>query len=303
MRFSVDQPEKETVYYNKNDKQSGVVIDFFMLSMFVIITIALIATFFINFDMNAEFNIKKATPQALWFALGSFCSGELAKRIFRRKGEKTEEFIKAENEACEAIKAVNLLGENAASNYCAHATLEVIKRFRSNTLIAVGIFLETYETEYIGKGAWYLFKRIKSGELSYLQAKAILKCNKAKIKLYNPRFITSYNSEDRFDIVPSEQHNTKKADLNNTIQKFIFSIGTAFGVGFIFYDVVINFSAEMVFLAIVKIIAMAIGTCLNASFGWNLALMDMRRNRLRKSEADACCAYIASEEKKNVGEV
>jgi ABC-type multidrug transport system fused ATPase/permease subunit len=303
MRFSIDQPEKEGIYVVKTEKSSGRVIDFFMVSMFIIITVALIATYFIEFDMDADFNIKKATTQTLWFALGTFCVGELSKRIFRRKGEKTEEFITAEKEACAAIKSVNELGAEKAAEYCTHATTEVVKRFRKHNLLAVGISLEKYEKEYLGKGAVFLFKQLKKGELSYIQAKTIWRCNKAKIKPYDPRFITSYNSEDRFDRVPSEQHNTRKADINNTIQKFIFSLGTAFGVGFIFHDVVINFSAEMLFVALVKIIAMAIGCCLNASFGWNLSIMDIRRNKLRQSEAQACIAYIASEGKKNVGAV
>lgn len=299
-RFLMDDVGAEKIYISRKEKGNSIAIDFFMIAMFVIIVVALIATYFIEFDMDADFNIKTATTQTIWLALGTFSAGELSKRIFRRKGEKTEAFIKAEEEACEAIYELNKVGVENATAYCTHTTRQVIKRFREHNLLMVGISLKKYEEEYLGKGIMYLLKKMFKGELSYLQTKALMRCNTAKIKPYNPRFITSYNSEDRYDLVPSEQHNTRKADVNNTIQKFIFSLGTAFGIGFIFHDVLLNFSAEMIFVALIRIIAMAIGCCLNASFGWNLSLMDIRRNKLRKSEAEACIAFAKSQAKENV---
>ena len=280
------------IYNQQREKNSGAIIDWFMTALVVIIAIAIIATYFVEFDAEADLNIKKATTQTLWLAVGTFCVGELSKRIFRRKGEKTEEYRTAETEANAAIKELNESPyADSAADYCKHVTDTTIERYRKHQLVTVGIDMDTFESAYLGKGIFYLFKHMLKGTISFLQLKAIWRCNHIKTKAYDPRFITSYNSEDNSELVPSEQNNTRKADRKNSFTSVLFSIGSAAGIGFVFHDVLVNFSAEVLFLAIVKIVIMAINFALKATFGWNLSIMDIRRNRLRKSEAQACIAY------------
>ena len=282
--------------YQRPPKNSGAIIDWFMTALVVVIAIAIIATYFVEFDAEADLNLKKATTQTLWLAVGTFCVGELAKRIFRRKGEKTEDYKTAETEANAAIKELNESEHaNRAAEYCKHVTDTTIERYRSHQLVTVGIDMETFKDRYLGKGAFYLLKLMLKGKLSFLQLKAVWRCNHVKTKAYDPRFITSYNSEDNSELVPSEQNNTRKADRKNSLTSVLFSVGSAAGIGFVFHDVLVNFSAEVLFLAIIKIVIMTINFALKATFGWNLSIMDIRRNRLRKSEAQACIAYAKAE--------
>lgn len=282
--------------YQRPPKNSGTIIDWFMTALVVVIAIAIIATYFVEFDAEADLNLKKATTQTLWLAVGTFCVGELAKRIFRRKGEKTEDYKTAETEANAAIKELNESEHaNRAAEYCKHVTDTTIERYRSHQLVTVGIDMETFKDRYLGKGAFYLLKLMLKGKLSFLQLKAVWRCNHVKTKAYDPRFITSYNSEDNSELVPSEQNNTRKADRKNSLTSVLFSVGSAAGIGFVFHDVLVNFSAEVLFLAIIKIVIMTINFALKATFGWNLSIMDIRRNRLRKSEAQACIAYAKAE--------
>ena len=68
-------------------------------------------------------------------------------------------------------------------------------------------------------------------------------------------------------------------------------MGTSFGVCFAFRDIFLNFSKEMVFLAIIKIILLIVNFALNAIFGWNLSLIEQARNESRTSEAKKCMKY------------
>lgn len=284
--------QKVEYHYHQKPVASNEVIDWILNALVIIIVLAIMTTFFVDFNASVDVNIEKATTQAVWLAFASFCLGELGKRIFRRKGQRTKAFKEAEANATAEIKSLNTNGyAKYADKYCTKVTEDTIERYRKNQLYAIGIDYKTYKEKYLGKGLCYLLKLAKKGEISRLQARALYRCNAVKVKHYNPAFITSYNAEDNAMLVPSEQNNTTYADTKNTVTSLIFSLGSAFGVGFMFYDVLVNFSLEALFFAFVKLVVLAISFALKATFGWNLAIIEMQRNRLRESEAKACAEY------------
>ena len=291
-------------YYvtEKPRKSPTEVVDFAMTTIFIVLIVAIIATYFVNFNVGAMVNIKKVTWQAFWVWLASYCTGELAKRIFRRKGEKTDEYKKAEEEATASIKALNESEYlDCAPAYCKYITQKTMDRFRTHQLSIVGIKLETFNDVYIGKGKLFLFWKMLKGELSFMQAKAINRCNHLKTKSYDPRFITSYNSEDNSSLTPQQWYDTRLAERRDAVRSFFLSAGAAFGVCGIFYDFIVAFSAEAIIAAVVKIIIMATSCALKANFGWNLSIMEICRNKTKANEAKACMAW-ASKNKDKVEE-
>jgi hypothetical protein len=289
-------PQEQTVnnYYvtEKQRKSPAEVVDFAMGSIFVILIIAIIATYFVTFNVDIMVSIKKITWQAFWVWLASFCVGELAKKIFRRKGQKTENYQEAENDAKSAIKELNESEyADRAEDYCKYVTKSTIDRYRTHQLVTVGITLNTFEELYLGKGTSFLFKKILRKELSFLQARAINRCNHIKTKVYDPRFITSYAIEDNSALTPQQWYNTQAAEKKDFFFSIVFSAGASFGVCGIFYDFLLEFSTMALFLAIVKIIVMATTCALKANVGWNLSIMEIGRNMTRASEAKACISW------------
>lgn len=296
-----DVPQITNTYYvtEKPKKSPAEVVDFAMIVIFVILIVAVVATYFVNFNISTIVSMRKITWQALWLWIASFCVGELAKRIFRRKGQKTGEYKKAEEDACKSIKELNEseYGDMAV-DYCRYVTNHTIERYRTHQLVTVGISLEEFNEKYLGKGKFFLFGKVLRKELSIIQAKAINRCNHVKTKDYDARFITSYSSEDNSALTPQQWHDTAKAERKDSIRSILFSAGASFGVCGIFYDFFVDFSSMAIFMALVKIIIMSTTCALKANFGWNLAFMEINRNRVKDAEAKACLNW-AKKQKSN----
>jgi hypothetical protein len=276
----------------KEKTEPSALIDLFTTALIVLISVGVIATYFITFNVHTNVSVKSMTVNTLWFAVGTFSIGMLGKRVFRRKGEKTKAYIEAEDKARKAIEELNASEyANCVGEYCRQYTERVIKDYRRHLLVTVGIEENVFETEYLGKGLGFLWQKWRQKELSFLQARAIWKCNHVKIKAYDPNFITSYYAEPNVVNVPSAQNDTQTANSRDNIKSILFVMCSAFGVGFMFSDVVLHFSGAVLFEAIIKLVTIGVNLALKATTGWNLSVMEIRRNYQRASEATACLKW------------
>lgn len=276
----------------KEKTEPSTLIDLFTMALLVLISVGVIATYFITFNVHTNVSVKSMTVNTFWFAVGTFSIGMLGKRFFRRKGEKTKAYIEAEDKARKAIEELNASEyANCVGEYCRQYTERVIKNYRRHLLVTVGIEENVFETEYLGKGLGFLWRKWRKKELSFLQAKAIWKCNHVKIKAYDPNFITSYYAEPNVINVPSAQNDTKKANSRDNIKSFLFAMCSAVSVGFMFSDVVLHFSGAVLFAAIIKLVTIGVNVAWKATTGWNLSIMEIRRNYQRASEATACLKW------------
>lgn len=272
--------------------KDSAIIEWFMTALIIIITVAIISTYFLIFEGENKINFKQATYNTIWFAVGNFAIGGLAKKIFRRKCEKTKAYVEAGQEA---NKEINALCENdgrkIAPAYCKDYTKQAIKRYREHQLALVGISLRRFNKYYLGISLGQLWKLWRKKLLNFVQCKAIWRCNRIKMKAYNPYFILSYNSSEADMLSPSEMYNTKRANAIDNVRSFILGVLSAIGIGFVFQDVIFNFSLAVLFEAIIKVIMIGVTLGLKATFGWNLGIMELRRNKLRASEARACMKW------------
>jgi hypothetical protein len=285
-------------YYVKERRTAGnaSLVDWVLTAVLIMTMFFISASYFVKFGGGLKLSIHKAATDTAWVTIAVLFVKELAKNIFKRKGQRTIDYAKAEKKANKAIQTLN---ENVDSKkvqeYCEDVTTKTIERYRKHQLTTVGLTCEDFKKKYLGVGLVKMLKSLFKGELSFLQVRAIWRCNHVKTKPYNPAFITAFDAEDNSELVPSQQNDTRKADRRNSIKSFIFAFGSAFGVGFVFSDIFLDFSKEMIFLAIIKIILLIVSFALSATFGWNLSFMEIARNNSRASEAKKCMRYAGVE--------
>lgn len=264
-------------------------VEVFITILICLLFVALIATYFVIFDVEAEIDFKRITVNTIWFAVGTFSIGALGKRLFREKGKKTKEYKEAAKDASDSIeKLCKSLYVDRAAEYCEQYTVDAIKRYREHQLTIVGIKYEEYLDKYLSLGFFALLGKWLKKEITFEAFCAFRRCNTVKMKPYNPNFILSYNSAINADVTPSAMFNVEGADLWNDLSSAFTTIFSAIFVGSLLTDVFFNWSAEVFFEAVVKIVMLAINFVFKAIFGWNLSQMEMQRNKLRASEAQAC---------------
>lgn len=290
-----EKPTNQTIIYSpviKAQKKSGGFVDIFTLAITIVIFVAMIASYFVTVKPSAEINIQEITVEVVWLAAGTFSIGALIKRYCIGKGRKTEDYKSAQESANKGIETLcNSEFFPRVTEYCENYTAEAIKNYRKHQLLLVGLTLDEYEKKYQGKSFFGLLAYVKRGEITFAQAQAARRCNRLKIKEYDPNFITSYNADLSSNKSPSEMYNAERANKKNTVQSLILTTLSSLFIGRLFTDVFLNTSKEAIFLAIIKIITILINVAFKATFGWNIAQMETQRNKLRTSEAAACITW------------
>lgn len=283
------------------EKKENAFVDGLLTIIDVIIFTALIASYLIVFDMSGSFSIKEITFNTLWFAAGTVSVGMLTKKIARDKGRSTEEYNDADKKANEAIKKLSdseYVGQ--VPRYCEEYTGKVIRRARTQYLSVVGLTVQDYEKRFIGLESRELRALIKNGEINQKQYKAIRRCDKIRVKPYDPNFILSFKSEIDSSKSPSEMYNTEREDKLDTVKSIFTTLISSVFVCSLVSDVVLNLSKEVIIAAVIKIITMMIYIAFKTSFGWNISRKEIKRNELRASEAEACEKWCKANPKESV---
>lgn len=301
-KIPVDDKKVMNVTVINKQKPEGAFVDVFTIAVTVVIFVAIIASYFVMIDPAAEISVQEITVEVVWMLAGTVSIGELIKQYNRNRGRRTESYKAAETEAREKMKALcDSPYRIRVSEYCKSYTDETITLYREHQLHIVGITLDEYKKNYLGRGVRDLLAFVKKKEISMEQYRAIRRCNKIKIKAYDPNFITSFNASFSLDKTPSQMFDADRADKINMVKSLILSFVSAIFVGRLFTNIVLNFTAAAIFSAIIKVIMILINTAFKASFGWNLAQMEIQRNKLRASETEACIEWCkAHPEKQSV---
>ena len=163
----------------------------------------------------------------------------------------------------------------------------------------MGLTVQDYEKRFIGLESRELRALIKNGEINQKQYKAIRRCDKIRVKPYDPNFILSFKSEIDSSKSPSEMYNTEREDRLDTVKSIFTTLISSVFVCSLVSDVVLNLSKEVIIAAVIKIITMMIYIAFKTSFGWNISRKEIKRNELRASEAEACEKWCKANPKEN----
>lgn len=302
----IPETGQQTVVYSpiiKTKKQSGAIMDFFLICVTVVIFLAVIASYFVIVDIDASLDWRQMTVDVVWLASGTFCIGALSKKYTLSKGRKTEEYIKAKELAKQKINELcKSPCVDEVTDYCEAYTQRAVYVFRHHTLSIVGMDIEEYNSKYLAKGKFYLLKLVRKHELTWEQYKAIRKCNKLKIKPYETSFLLSYEADLSVTHSPSEMYNVERLNTVDTIKSIILTILSSLFIGRLFSSVILNASAEAVFECVIKVISILVNIAFKSTTGWNFALMEQSRNNLRASETEACIEWCKRHPKQKTSE-
>lgn len=287
----------------KKEKSAGSFVDTLLTVLLIVIVFALESSYFVVFNPDMQINVKSLTLNTIWFAIGTISVGMLTKKIAKNKGRQTKEYEESEIYANGAIKKINeTIGAERVSEYCANYTEETLYRGRKYLLSAVGLSVEDYEKRFIGKGKKELSEMVKAKEITQEQLKALIRCNRLKIREYDPNFILSYNSEIDSNKTPSSMYNVELSDKANTAKSVIGTLVSSLFVCSMTSSILYDFSNEAIIGAVTKIIMILVNVCFKASFGWNITLQEIKRNKLRASEAEACEKWCKGNKKTDKNE-
>ena len=302
-KIPVEDKKVMNVTVINKQKPEGAFVDVFTVAVTVVIFVAIIASYFVMIDPTAKISVQEITVEVVWILAGTVSIGELIKQYNRTRGRRTESYKAAEEEAREKMKALcESPYRNRVSDYCKNYTDSTITLYREHQLHIVGISMEEYSAKYLGKGLRELWGCIKKKEISMEQYRAIRRCNKIKIKAYDPNFITSFNASFSLDKTPSQMFDADRANKINMVKSLVLSFVSAVFVGRLFTNIVLNFTAAAVFSSIIKVVMILINAAFKASFGWNLAQMEIQRNKLRASETEACIDWCKNNSEKQLVE-
>ena len=294
-----------TIIYSPviKQKKSGAFVDALLTVLLIVIVFALEASYFVVFNPDMQINAKSLTLNTLWFSIGTIAVGGLTKKVAKDKGREAKEYEEAEKQANEAIKKINeTIGAERVSEYCENYTTETLYRCRKYYLSTVGLTVEKYEKEFIGKGKKELSALVKENSITEEQRKAILKCGRLKVRDYDPNFILSYNSEIDSNKTPSAMYNVELEDKANAFKSVLSTLISSLFVCTMTSSILYDFSTAAIIGAITKVIMILVTVCFKASFGWNITLQEIKRNRLRASEAVACMKWCKDNPKTNGNE-
>lgn len=291
-KLPVKEEKLDVTVINKPKKNTTAFVDGLLTVIDIVIFTALIASYLVVFDMSGSFSVKEITFNTVWFAAGTVSVGMLTKKIARNKGRSTQEYAEADKKANAAIEKLSR-SEYAGQvpGYCADYTDKVIKRERAQYLSVVGLTVTDYEKRFIGLERKELKGLITNGEINRKQYRAICRCNKVRVKAYDPNFILSFKSEIDSGKSPSSMYNTEREDRLDTAKSILTTLVSSVFVCSLVSDVVLNLSKEVIIAAVIKIITMLIYIAFKTSFGWNMSQKEIKRNELRASEAEACAKW------------
>lgn len=287
-KLEEEKPVQNVTVIHK-ERNAGAFVDGLLTVLVVVIVFALTASYFVIFDGSVALDFKSLTLNTLWFAFGTISVGILTKKIAKDKGRSSKKYEESEAQANERIKKVNeCVGAERVAAYCRQYTDNTVRRRREYYLSGVGLSVEDYEKKYIGKGKKELLGMVKRKELTTEQFKAIRRCDRLKIKAYDPNFILSFSSEIDSNKTPSSMYNTEREDAANTAESIVITLFSSLFVCTLATNILYDFSNEAVIGAVTKIIMSLMTISFKASFGWNIAMKELKRNKLRASEAEAC---------------
>ena len=274
------------VFQTIKKKETPQTINGVLIGLAVILFIGILSTYFVEELPNVVISLRDISKQALWVFLGGFAIGELFKRVAINRAKITEEYKTAYKEAAAAIKKNADAKKIArAKSYCDDYAEKLYDSEKRRILGDAGISIEDYNTKYIARNKREILAIYPECGLSKKQFKALNRANAVKKLSYNPDFLRTVEQTGRY-VAPSDIHDEKRRNRWNMITSAVFGIvGSVFCVSFI-QNLIFNFSAAVMFDAVVKIVMILIMIATKTQFGWSL-IMDTAVGRLRLQKAES----------------
>lgn len=276
----------KTVEPKKITKES--LVNGVIVAIVVLLLAGILASYFVKNLPDVFVDIADISKQALWVFVGGYAIGELLKIVFINKAHVSEEYVTAKAEAESALKKIVDEGKaDKIEAYCAEYAQCLYEENQRLALAGSNVSYETFKSKYVALNKRELVAKYPDENLSKSQLKAIGRANAVKKERYDPEFLM-VTGDGAYQNVPSKRYNARARKMTNTIvSAALGAVGSFFGISFA-YELVFEFSREILVAALIKIVLLALTVTLKLIFANSLVFdTEIGRFELQKAEANA----------------
>lgn len=237
------KPEYINAYASKDRTGKNRGTNNVLLASGILVLVAIVLMYLTDIAASVSFSWKDFTLNGILVFVGSQCLHSIAKAYSRNRKRDEKEYEEAAKKSKEAIEEL-VKSEYSArvTEYCNHHTEETTVRIKTAILSPAGLTYKDYTEKYIGKNGKELLNAYPEEKLTKEQVKAIKKCNRVKIKPYDPNFLRESFSDGVSELEPSNRYKPKRdysiETLRNAVQGLFLCL-FAVNIG---GDIILNWS-------------------------------------------------------------
>lgn len=297
--LKTEKPEQIVVMTQEKKHKNGMeaILSSVAASLLVVIALIYLA------DINTDFDIslKNLTMNGALIFICSQAFHFVMKAFAQNREWSGKEYEKSRNEAKTAIERLGKSEYSGRINeYCRAHTEETTERVKTAILSPAGISYKDYIEKYIGKNKKELFKAFPEEQLTKNQVRAILHCNREKIKPYDPNFLRGSFLTPKENVEPSGRYKPRRDNKIETVRTAVsglFLCVFAVNVG---GEIVLNWSFATLVICLVKLFVTVMSGIMGYRFGVNNVQTEINLLLTKSSEAEACIEWCKANPKESV---
>lgn len=263
-----------------------------LLASGILVLVAIVLMYLTDIAASVSFSWKDFTLNGILVFVGSQCLHSIAKAYSRNRKRDEKEYEEAAKKSKEAIEELVKSEYSARVNeYCNHHTEETTVRIKTAILSPAGLTYKDYTEKYIGKNGKELLNAYPEEKLTKEQVRAIKKCNRVKIKPYDPNFLRESFSDGVSELEPSNRYKPKRdysiETLRNAVQGLFLCL-FAVNIG---GDIMLNWSFATFITCLIKVFCAVMQAVNGFIFGTNNVQTEINLLLTKSSEAKACLEW------------
>lgn len=286
------KPEYINAYVSKDRTGKNRGTNNVLLASGILVLVAIVLMYLTDIAASVSFSWKDFTLNGILVFVGSQCLHSIAKAYSRNRKRDEKEYEEAAKKSKEAIEELVKSEYSARVNeYCNHHTEETTVRIKTAILSPAGLTYKDYTEKYIGKNGKELLNAYPEEKLTKEQLKAIKKCNRVKIKPYDPNFLRESFSDGVSELEPSNRYKPKRdysiETLRNAVQGLFLCL-FAVNIG---GDIILNWSFATFITCLIKVFCAVMQAVNGFIFGTNNVQTEINLLLTKSSEAKACLEW------------
>ena len=294
------KPEYINAYASKDRTGKNRGTNNVLLASGILVLVAIVLMYLTDIAASVSFSWKDFTLNGILVFVGSQCLHSIAKAYSRNRKRDEKEYEEAAKKSKEAIEELVKSEYSARVNeYCNHHTEETTVRIKTAILSPAGLTYKDYTEKYIGKNGKELLNAYPEEKLTKEQVKAIKKCNRVKIKPYDPNFLRESFSDGVSELEPSNRYKPKRdysiETLRNAVQGLFLCL-FAVNIG---GDIILNWSFATFITCLIKVFCAVMQAVNGFIFGTNNVQTEINLLLTKSSEAKACLEWCKANPKEN----
>lgn len=294
------KPEYINVYTSKDRTGKNRGTNNVLLASGILVLVAIVLMYLTDIAASVSFSWKDFTLNGILVFVGSQCLHSIAKAYSRNRKRDEKEYEEAAKKSKEAIEELVKSEYSARVNeYCNHHTEETTARIKTAILSPAGLTYKDYTEKYIGKNGKELLNAYPEEQLTKEQVRAIKKCNRVKIKPYDPNFLRESFSDGVSELEPSNRYKPKRDYSIETVRNAVQGLFLCLFAVNIGGDIILNWSFATFITCLIKVFCAVMQAVNGFIFGTNNVQTEINLLLTKSSEAKACLEWCKANPKEN----